>query len=388
MLLSEDLQVRRKRVREAMLHVGADACLLSVDVNLYYLTGRIFSGYFYISADGETCSFVKRPAEWSGEGVVSIRKPEQISEFFESEGRSLPEKILLEADEINYNEYLRLQAVFRSSETGNASGLMREVREIKTPWEISQLRISSQLHSKAYEKVTSCFRPGMTDLEFQAEIEKNMRVLGSVGIVYVYGANMHLFMGSVLAGANAEAPSPFDFALGGGGRDAIFPIGANGTALKEGMAVMVDMAGNFTAYMTDMTRVFSIGKLPELAYRAHQVALDIQDGMMRTAHPGVPCAELYNRAFAKVEKEGLADYFMGTKQQSKFVGHGIGLHLNEQPVLTARSKEHLRPGMTFAFEPKFVIPEVGAVGIENTFLVTETGVEKITDFDEQIIPMY
>jgi Xaa-Pro aminopeptidase len=78
---------------------------------------------------------------------------------------------------------------------------------------------------------------------------------------------------------------------------------------------------------------------------------------------------------------------MGTRQQAKFVGHGIGLQINEPPVLTPRSEEALQPNMVFALEPKFVIPGVGAVGIENSFLVTETGLEKITLFEEDIIPM-
>jgi Xaa-Pro aminopeptidase len=78
---------------------------------------------------------------------------------------------------------------------------------------------------------------------------------------------------------------------------------------------------------------------------------------------------------------------MGTRQQARFVGHGIGLEINEPPVLTPRSKEELQPNMMFALEPKFVIPGVGAVGVENSFLVTETGLEKITLFEEDIIPL-
>lgn len=79
---------------------------------------------------------------------------------------------------------------------------------------------------------------------------------------------------------------------------------------------------------------------------------------------------------------------MGTKQQAKFVGHGIGIQINELPVLTPRSKEELQPNMVFALEPKFVIPGVGAVGIENSFLVTETGLEKLTLCKEEIIQLH
>ena len=105
------------------------------------------------------------------------------------------------------------------------------------------------------------------------------------------------------------------------------------------------------------------------------------------ARPSTPCADLYNLAFQMAEREGLADYFMGTKQQAKFVGHGIGLQINELPVLTPRSKELLEENMTFALEPKFVIPGTGAVGVENSYLVTNNAVEKLTLFEENIIQL-
>ena len=384
----EDLLARTTRVQDAIRDMGVDGCLLSVDVNLYYMTGQVFNGYYYLPAEGKPYCFVKRPNNLSGNRIVSIRKPEQIAEYFLSEGISLPRKLLLETDEIAYNECVRLQTLFQMPAIGNATTLMRRIREIKTPWEIIQLRLSAQKHAEAYEKIASCFCPGMTDIAFQIEIERQMRLNGSIGVFHAFGANMNIFMGSVLTGSNAGAASPFDFALGGNGQTPLCPVGANGTLLKEGMAVMVDMAGNFTPYLTDMTRVFSIGKLPEIAYRAHQVALDIQEEIMQVACPGFPCAELYHKALARVEKEGLTEFFMGTGQQAKFIGHGVGLQINELPVFAPRSKEVLLPDMVFALEPKFVIPDVGAVGIENTFLVTETGIEQLTLFEEEIIPLY
>lgn len=288
----------------------------------------------------------------------------------------MPRKLLLEADELSYNEYIRLQHVFRAEATGNASALIRHIRMIKTPWEIEQMRISARKHEAVYREIPACYRPGMRDIELQIEIEKRMRVHGSLGYFRAFGSNMDIFMGSLLAGENAGEPSPFDFALGGTGMHASGPLGANGTLLREGTTVMADMSGNYTAYQTDMTRVFSIGKLPDRAYRVHRVALEIQARMERTAKPGVPCAELYRDALAMAGQEGLEDCFMGTRFQAKFVGHGVGLEINELPVLTTRSKDILQPGMTFAFEPKFVLAGIGAVGIENTFLVTDSGVEK------------
>ena len=382
-----DLKLKWDHMQQAMQKINAGGCLLTVDVNLYYTTGRIYSGYFYLPAEGAPWFFVKRPNGLTGDHVEYIRKPEQMAELFASHGLEMPEKLLLEADELTYNDYIRLQKIFNPKETGHATAMMRELRRIKTPYEIEMFRISAERHAKTYAEIPECFRPGMTDLEFQYEIEKRMRKNGSIGLFRAFGANMDIFMGSILAGENAEVPSPFDFALGGGGIDASCPLGANGTTLKEGTAVMVDMAGNYTAYMTDMTRVFSVGRLPELAYRAHQTALLIESEIENIARPGTPCAELYEIAAKITEKQGLGAYFMGTKQQAKFVGHGIGIQINELPVLTPRSKDRLEPNMVFALEPKYVIPGVGAVGIENSFLVTETGLEKITQFTEDIIQL-
>ena len=385
--LIKDLFFRQQRVQKAIRKEGVDGILLTSDVNIYYMTGLVFSGYYYLPADDEPVFFVKRPVGLSGERIFSIRKQEQMMDVFVSNGWTIPKNVLLEADEISYNECMRLKKIFQFRKIGNATSLMRRMRMLKTNWEIDRFRKSADSHAATYARIPDCFRSGMTDLRFQAEIEHQMRLHGSVGVFRAFGPNMNIFMGSVLAGKNAETPSPYDFALGGGGQTAFCPVGANGTVLKSGMAIMVDMAGNYTDYLTDMTRVFSIGSLPELANKAHKVSIDIQNAIEAIAKPGVACSDLYNLANSIVEKEGLTKYFMGTKQQAKFVGHGIGLEINEPPVITPNSKEVLETNMTIALEPKFVIPRVGAVGIENSFLVTNTGLEKLTLFKEYIIPL-
>jgi Xaa-Pro aminopeptidase len=385
--LIKDLFFRQQKVQEEVAKNGCGGIILTIDVNIYYLTGIIFSGYYYLPVNDDPLFFIKRPVGLSGNRIFQISKPEQIPDILKSNGYQVPENIFLETDELSYNEYIRLQNIFNFKKTGNATALLRKIRIIKSAYEIGQMRISAEKHVATYSKITECYRPGMTDLRFQAEIEHRMRINGSLGIFHTYGKNMNIFMGSLLAGSNAERPSPYDFALGGGGQSSLCPLGANGTLLKKGMAVMIDMAGNYTEYVSDMTRVFSVGTLPELAYKAHNVALHIQYTIENVAKPGSSCAELYNMAYQIAEKEGLTDYFMGTKQQAKFIGHGIGLEINEPPVLTPRSKDMLKENMLIAIEPKFVIPQVGAVGIENSYLVTKTGLEKLTLLNEDIIQL-
>lgn len=294
---------------------------------------------------------------------------------------------MLEGDEIPYTEYCRLASLFPEAEVVNGTPLIRQARSVKTAFEIEMFRRSGIAHVKAYEQIPEVYRPGMTDLEFSIEIERLMRLQGNLGIFRVFGRSMEIFMGSVLTGDNASYPSPYDFALGGQGLDPALPGGANKTLLKEGQSVMIDLGGNFNGYMGDMSRVFSIGKLTEEAYAAHQVCLDIQAKVSAMARPGVACEILYNTAVEMVTKAGFADQFMGTGQQAKFIGHGIGLEINEAPVLAPRVKQELEPGMVFALEPKIVLPGIGPVGIENSWVVTNDGAEKLTNCNEEIIEL-
>ena len=198
---------------------------------------------------------------------------------------------------------------------------------------------------------------------------------------------MEIFMGSVLSGENADTPTPYDFAMGGAGLDDSLPIGCNGTTIRPGQTVMVDVNGNFTGYMTDLSRVYSLGEIPDLALHAHEVSLEIHRAVMLMARPGVAAADLYNKALEIARDRQVEDYFMGHRQKAGFVGHGVGIEINEQPVIAPRSRDVLEVGMVFALEPKFVIPGVGPVGVENTYLVTEEGVEKLTCCEESILPL-
>ena len=319
--------------------------------------------------------------------VHYFRKPEQIVDLLKEQGLPMPTKLMLEGDELPYTEYCRLASLFPEAEVVNGTPLIRQARSVKTPVEIEMFRRSGIAHAKAYEQIPSVYRPSMTDIEFSIEIERLMRLQGCLGIFRVFGRSMEIFMGSVLTGDNAGYPSPYDFALGGQGLDPALPGGANKTPLKEGQSVMVDLGGNFNGYMNDMSRVFSIGKLPEEAYTAHQVCLDIQTKIASIAKPGIACEVLYDIAAEMAKEAGFADKFMGTGQQAKFIGHGIGLEINEAPVLAPRMKQQLEPGMVFALEPKIVIPGVGPVGIENSWVVTNEGIEKLTNCNEEIIEL-
>lgn len=377
---------RCEKIQAGLRAIGADAALIHTNANLYYTSGRVFNGYAYIPVEGEPHYFVRRPVGLKGDTVHYIHKPEQIPALLSEAGMALPARIALEWD-ASHGDYVRLSAVFPAAEVLNGSGVMRAARAVKTGYELAQLRESAVKHVEVYRRIGSVYRGGMTDIELQIEIERLLRLHGNLGLFRINGQSMEIFMGNVICGDNADAPTPYDFAMGGAGMSCSIPVGANGSLIRPGMTVMVDMCGNFTGYMTDMTRVYSVGELSPLAAGAHRCSIEIHRQLGLMGKPGVAAADLYNRAVDIVNEAGLGDYFMGYTQKAGFVGHGVGIEVNEAPVLAPRSKDVLVENQVIALEPKFVIPHVGAVGIEDTYVVTPDGLQAITDAPVEIAPL-
>lgn len=379
-----ELQLRIEKVKANMELSELDAILVASPTNLYYLSGGVFRGYIYIAIDREPVYFLVPPSESDAPGVQVIRKPEMIGDALKGMGYSIPHKIGLEYSDLIYSEVERLKKCFADSKPGDASPILRRARVTKTDYEIKLMREDGLRQAAVYSQIKHCYSEDMTDLEFQIEIERVLRREGCLGYLRAAGGKMQLNMGSVLAGPNADVPSPYDFSMGGEGTDPSLPVGASGDIMKHGMSVMVDMNGGFNGYQTDMTRVWTIGDVSEQAQRAHECSIAILRDLEKFAMPGVEIGELYRRAMRLAEGAGLSDYFMGHRHKVAFIGHGVGIELNEMPVVMERNSDPLLKHMTIALEPKFVIPEVGALGVENTYLVTDHGLENLTVLSEDL----
>lgn len=384
-LTKEESNLKFEKIQNILRKKDAEACIITSSVNQYWLCGFIFDGYIYITTDREPIFFVKRPSGLVDERIIPIRKPEQIPGLLQEVGIPLPKRILIEASQLTLNAANRLQAALNVPELLNISDKIRKIRSVKSEYELSQMRECAKIHSEVYQLIPSLYRKGMSDLQLQIEIEREMRLRGSIGIFRSFGENMDIFMGSMLAGDNAQTASPYDYALGGEGISPMLPLGANGALLKPGTTLMVDMAGNYKPYMDDMSRTFVIEHAPDIAYKAHEVSIEIHNAVKKQTTAGTHCSDIYLLAEEMVNSSGLQHYFMGTVQQAKFIGHGVGLEINEPPVITPRSKETLESGMAIALEPKFVLPGIGAVGIENTYIVHDNKLENITQCEEKII---
>jgi Xaa-Pro aminopeptidase len=346
----------------------------------------VFCGFIDIDADKNIRYFVRRPSQLQGDNIARIRRPEDMAEALAD--LKQPASVGFELDSASFSSVSRLAKIFPNAQMGNASAVIRRSRAVKTAFEIHLMEISGIKQTEVYRNIPRLYCDGMTDVEFLIEIERALRLAGCLGQFRINGNDMELHMGNVLTGENADTPSPYDFAMGGAGQHPSLPIGANGTMIKPGFPVMVDVNGNFTGYMTDMTRSYAVGRVSDLAADAHKLSCDICAAIADAARAGVEAKAVYQLALMMAEKADMADYFMGHRYHAGFVGHGLGIAINESPVLAPRSRDIFVPGNTIAVEPKFVIPGVGAIGIENTYVITDgSEARKLTNAPEEIVEL-
>jgi Xaa-Pro dipeptidase len=165
------------------------------------------------------------------------------------------------------------------------------------------------------------------------------------------------------------------------------PGGAGAHAIAPGEPVILDVAPGVDGYLVDQTRTLCIGGLPAPLARAYADMVAVQEHMVELARPGASCGRIYEACRALAERLGHAADFMGAAgSQVPFIGHGVGIELDELPLL-ARGFDAslLEEGMVFAFEPKAVYPGIGAVGVENTWVVVADGVRRLTLPSDELI---
>lgn len=381
-----DQKIRIQKIQARLKKEGVCGVLLSTPINIFYLLERVVDGYCFVPTGGNPLFFIRKPIGLTDEKTIfSIHKLEQIPELLKDNGCVIDDSLMLELDELSVVSYLRIKQAFSLSVIPkDATKMMREIRSIKTDREIQLLKESARVQSEIFALVPSFFESGMTDRELSVRFESEMRLRNTAPQLSTF-KDLKAGLCCVWTGDNASVPSPYDFSLGGAGHIAL-PLGDIGMKIEKGMSIMIDCGVNITGYVSDMTRCFSYGKLSEEAYRIHQVSLDIMQ-MVREAKIGDSCEELYLRSLRMAESAGLKEHYMGYKQQAKFLGHGVGLVVNELPVLCRHSMSCLEKNMVIAAEPKFIVLGVGAVGCENTFVVTEQGLNQLTFGEEKIIEL-
>jgi Xaa-Pro aminopeptidase len=213
-----------------------------------------------------------------------------------------------------------------------------------------------------------------------------LREHGHQGQLRFRGFNQEMHYGQVLGGPSGAVPGYSDSPLCGPGPNAVLGKGPNGHELRAGDPVIVDLVGGFEGYLADQTRTFFVGRAPDDLRAAYDASVAILRGVEDLIRPGTPASALFHLAEGMAGEAGLAEHFMGHGPgRVRFLGHGVGMEIDELPVLAPGFDDPLDEGHVIAVEPKFVFPGRGAVGIENMYVVTANGFEAITTATEELI---
>ncbi|WP_282939806.1 Xaa-Pro peptidase family protein [Paenibacillus sp. RC67] len=390
--------LRIQRLQERLRQSQMDGCMITQNVDLYYFTGSMQTGYLFVPSDGEAVFFVRRSVlRAQEESAITVealgsfrsfgkRLAEVFGPLLQQAASSRKLKFAAEFDVLPVQQLLKLQNVLPDIDWVDGSTIVRELRMIKSVSEIALIKEAARVIDLAFEHSVSILKPGMTELELMTSIEQFIRLQGHIGLMRMRGYNQEVITGMVGAGEAAATPSYFDGPAGGRGLSAAVPQSASRRPIQANEPILLDVGCCIDGYVIDQTRTVVIGNLPDGLVHAYDTSERILRSVEEMLKPGTVCERLYMHSMLMAHDAGLSDHYMGFgDDQVKFLGHGIGLEIDELPVLAKGFSYPLQPGMVIAIEPKFTFPQRGVVGIENSYAITHTGYEKLTVTREGLI---
>ena len=386
MLKKIESQERVFRLQIMLQNKGVHAALFIMPIDVYYFAGTRQNAILWIPAEGEPLLLVRKSLLRAREEspIADIRTFPPSKEFaslFSDDQLSIG----MTFDAVPVQQHTFYSRALPGRTFVDISMMVRELRSVKSPFEYDQLCYSAGKLASVFAEVPNFLKAGMRELDLSAEMEYRLRKAGHEGYVRMRAFNQELFFGLAVSSGGLQGGF-FDGPVTGKGLSSASPHGASCDVIGVNQPILLDYAGVFNGYISDMTRIFVIGTLDAELQRAFDVAIEIQDMVCQGMKPGVICEELFFAAAAMAERAGLGSFFMGMPgEQAKFVGHGVGLELDELPVLAKGFTLPLQAGQVIAVEPKFVIPGKGVIGIENTFVVTDDGGLRLSDLPDDIV---
>ena len=385
-----ELKSRIAYLQQRLGQNNVDGVLILQKTDLFYYSGTAQQGWLYIPVSGDPLLMIfkdyQRAREESGiDRVVSLVSPKEIPETILKFGYEMPKNLGLEMDVLPANQYILFQQIFTRAKIVDFSLQIRLQRAVKSDYEIGLMRQAAKMADKLAAKVPDIIEQGLSEIEFAGLLEAHARRLGHQGLIRMRMWDNDLFYGHIMAGPGAAIPSCFASPTGGMGVNPSIAQGPGFNLIKKNQPILVDYVFALNGYLSDHTRIYCIGKLPDDLLRAHDAMLEIQERVKQKAIPGSISGQLYDMMMSQAHDSGYKDYFMGAGDRKiRFTGHGLGLELDEFPFIAKGQTLALEKGMMIALEPKVVFPEKGVVGIENTLLVTDNGLESLTTFSDKI----
>ncbi len=378
-----EIDSRIKKLQSSM--DGIDGALLFQAVDMCYFSGTAQDGLVYIPRDGEPIIMMKRSlVRAKEESPLEVRPLKNMRNLKEDLGIKTSATIGLEMDVLPCSFYFRVNKALEDASFVDVAERIKHIRSVKSEFEIKLAKEAAQMLVEGFSTVPDHIKEGMTEVELMCRMESEMRLMGHQGSLRFRRFNSIVPIGHIMSGSSAAIPSFLASPTGGKGTSVVFPHGPGYRKIKRNEPVFVDTVGICNGYIADATRIFSLGKIEPGLVEAYEASCQIEEAIAREMMPGRTARELFELSESEGARLGYGD-FLGGPVGSKcgFVGHGVGLELDEYPVL-APLDHKIQEGMTIAVEPKIIYPGKGVLGVEDTFLTTSSGALRLTEMPLEI----
>jgi Xaa-Pro aminopeptidase len=386
-----EIDDRIEKLQRHLLQEGIDGALILQNTDLFYFSGTIQQSHLYIPAEGRPLLMVRKSLERAKQespltAIIPLKSPKQLMALIRDSGLKPPAILGMELDVVPTNNYFYYRELFPEVDIRDISIPIRMLRSIKSDYELNLIRQAAAFSDQVAEAVPNLLKTGITEIELAGMVEAQARRLGHQGIVRMRLWGAEMFYGHLMAGDAAAVPSFLASPTGGASVSAAVAQGPSFRLIHRNEPILFDYVFAWKGYISDHTRIYVIGRVPQELQDAHGHMLELQERIKTMATPGTAAGDLYAAAVEMATQKGLGDYFMGADDERvRFIGHGVGLELDEFPFLASGQKTQLKAGMVIALEPKLIFPGKGVVGIENTHLVTPSGLEQLTRAEQQIV---
>jgi Xaa-Pro dipeptidase len=374
---------RIARLQKLLRQREVSLAIFTQNPDIYYYTGSVQPLYLLVPDMGEPFILARKSLNRIREEAVHIElgvfnNSKDLIGLMERFKIGVTKQIGLTLDVTSYTTVKRFQQLCGGAAIIDLSFDIRMLRLVKSEREIAIQTAAGKIIAHMPDLVKEQFRPGMTELELSAAIENYLRLQGHGLLIRCRKEGIEC-LGVCSAGENTLAGTKFDGICAGLGTSQAVPYGAAMEVIPKSTPVLLDYALVYEGYHVDQTRMFSWGEPSAEVLKAYQAMIEVEQVIREHLKPGVLWQEVYEQASKCAAGLGYEKEFMGLgPEKVRFVGHGVGLELDEPPFLAPKMEYPLEAGMVVAVEPKVALPGIGVVGIEDTLVIRDGSPELLT----------